>query len=148
MIAVRQGRYSSGVASNSSWTAAGKCSDASRRQRTSSLATTEIEPATGIEASAPRTPAISAPMRSATSTRERREVDRPSVDDGQEHVVLDLLVDEQDDDDDHRLHDALREGGDTADDERDGRADERDEVEDRDDHRERERVRALPPPSA
>ena len=56
-------------------------------------------------------------------------------------MVLDLLVDEQDDDDDDCLHDALRERGDAADDECYGRADERDEVEDRHDHRQRERVR-------
>ena len=54
---------------------------------------------------------------------EWREVDGPSIDDRQEHVVLDLLVNEQDDYHNHALHDTLRECGDSADGERDGRAD-------------------------
>ena len=106
-----------------------------------SSTTTWIAPATGIAPRAPITPASSAPISTAIEDDQRRELHRATVDERLQHVVLELLV-EDEEDDEHDAGSGRVEEADRADDDgRDRRAGERDQVEDRHDEPERDRIR-------
>src|SRR3954469_16818772 len=73
--------------------------------------------------------------------REGRQLDRASVDDGLQQVVLDLLVDDEENDHDDSGRNGMQEGDRADDDRRDRRTGERDQVEDADHEPERDRKR-------
>ena len=102
---------------------------------------TWIVPAIGIAPRAPSTPGQLGADQHRDQDRERRQLDGTAVDDRLQHVVLELLVEDEVHEDDQPDHPPLVDERDRRDqDRRQGRPRQRNEIEDRHEEAERDRI--------